>query len=555
MSDTPIGQMKDWFAQLSRERETWMPHWREVKDFVVPWRGRYLSGTSDSEVDDGGTKDKKIINPAATQALQILASGMQSGLTSKARPWFALANSDPGLNRYKPVQVWYGQVQDILYDVFARSNVYNALLHTYLEMGGFGAGALGLFMHPLKVLYARPFTVGTYYISLNYRLEVDAFFSVDYRTSRQMVQDYGIEAVSQRVKDAYDRKDFTARFKVINAIIADRAKIKIAPKPDRPIVSVHFESDATEADGKNGFLRVSGYDSFPVMTPRWDCTDSDSYGYSPTRSQIANIKMLQRMETDCLKGVGKVANPPVKAPAELARQGVNAAAGGINFVSNAESLTPLYQVAPDVKSLQFKIDRVIADIKEGYYNNLFLAILSGDTGTMTAREVVERHDEKLLMLGPVLERVHYELLDPLIDRAFALCNEAGLIPPPPVELKASATVVEYTSILSQAQKAVGVGRTEQFAGFLGSISALYPEARNILDVYAAADNYAKSIGVPPQITRSKEAYDAIAKAEAQRLQMAQNAQIGGNLAKSAALMSDVDPGSLQSTLTMLGGGQ
>jgi hypothetical protein len=261
------------------------------------------------------------------------------------------------------------------------------------------------------------------------------------------------------------------------------------------------------------------------------------------------------METDCLKGVGKVANPPVKAPAELARQGVNAAAGGINFVSNSESLTPLYQVAPDVKSLQFKIDRVIADIKEGYYNNLFLAILSGDTGTMTAREVVERHDEKLLMLGPVLERVHYELLDPLIDRAFALCNEAGLIPPPPVELSKSATVVEYTSILSQAQKAVGVGRTEQFAGFLGSISALYPEAKNILDVYAAADNYAKSIGVPPQITRSKETYDAIAKAEAQRLQMAQNAQIGGNLAKSAALMSDVDPGSLQSTLTMLGGGQ
>ena len=47
----------------------------------------------------------------------------------------------------------------------------------------------------------------------------------------------------------------------------------------------------------------------------------------------------------------------------------------------------------------------------------------------SATEIVERREEKMVMLGPVLERLHDELLDPLIGRVFQIIARAGQIPP------------------------------------------------------------------------------------------------------------------------------
>lgn len=54
---------------------------------------------------------------------------------------------------------------------------------------------------------------------------------------------------------------------------------------------------------------------------------------------------------------------------------------------------------------------------------------------MTATAVAELHEEKLLMLGPVLSRFNNEVLRPLIDRTFDILNEEGLIPPAPEEIQ------------------------------------------------------------------------------------------------------------------------
>jgi hypothetical protein len=50
---------------------------------------------------------------------------------------------------------------------------------------------------------------------------------------------------------------------------------------------------------------------------------------------------------------------------------------------------------------------------------------------MTATEVAERHEEKLLMLGPVIERLNNELLYPLVETTFTHMVEGGAIPPAP----------------------------------------------------------------------------------------------------------------------------
>ena len=153
------------------------------------------------------------------------------------------------------------------------------------------------------------------------------------------------------------------------------------------------------------------------------------------------------------------------------------------------------------------------------------------------------------MLGPVLERIHYELLDPLIGRTFQLAWEAGMIPQPPADLDLANTQIEYVSILSQAQKAVGVSRIEQSVQFLGSMVSVYPELRHALDPRKTYMEYNNMIGVRSEIFASDEGYRKAVAAEKQQQAQAQGLAAGESLATSAKLMSDVDPANIQQLLT------
>ncbi len=72
----------------------------------------------------------------------------------------------------------------------------------------------------------------------------------------------------------------------------------------------------------------------------------------------------------------------------------------------------------------------------------------------TATEVAERRDEKLVMLGPVLERLHDDLLEPLIGRVFQIMARVGQIPPPPSPmLDGMRLQPEYVSPMAALQAA------------------------------------------------------------------------------------------------------
>ena len=57
-----------------------------------------------------------------------------------------------------------------------------------------------------------------------------------------------------------------------------------------------------------------------------------------------------------------------------------------------------------------------------FFADLFLMLARTDNvQPITAAEVAARQEEKLIALGPVLERTNDELLDPMVDRMFARC--------------------------------------------------------------------------------------------------------------------------------------
>ena len=551
MAESPLSRVRNHFKQLKKDRLSYEPYWRDVRDLIVPQRGRGLDARDDE--NNGQKYDSKRVNSTASRALGILASGMQSGLTSKARQWFLLANPDPDLNRYLPVRQWYDKVQEILEGIFRRSNCYTAFLHTYTEMAAFGQGAMEVLFHPDKALYCRPRTVGSYYMSTDQWGEVDTYFITEKMTVRQIVLAYGKDNLPQRIKNLWDNGKYEDRFEVVNAFLKHPEDYGVTIGEQYSIASVHYLADAEDRDG---FLRKSGFRSWPVMTPRWDVVGGDVYGWAPVRDVISDVRMLQRMESDALKGVAKSVNPPWRIPPELDRKGLNTQPGGLNVVSamGDQAVAPLFTQQMNIQQLQMKINAVEQNIKEGLYNSLFLALLTQDNPQMTAREVAERHEEKLLMLGPVLERIHYEMLDPMIDRAFLIASEAGLIPPAPPELEGAPTQIEYVSILSQAQKAVGVNRIEQTAAFLGNMAAVYPELRHALDPYRALREYAQMIGAPGVMLRDEEEYQKSVSAEQQAQQQAQQVAVGGEMANAAKVLGDTDLANVQELLAgSLGG--
>ena len=153
---------------------------------------------------------------------------------------------------------------------------------------------------------------------------------------------------------------------------------------------------------------------------------------------------------------------------------------------------------------------------------------------ITAREIDERRDEKLLALGPVLEQLNQDLLDPLIDNTFTIMMQRGLLPEPPEEIQGVDLKVEYLSIMAQAQKLIGISTVERFAGFVTGMAQINPEILDKVDFDQMTDVYGEMVSIAPGIIRSDEKVEEIRGARAQQQQQAQQAammQAGAGVAK------------------------
>jgi len=140
------------------------------------------------------------------------------------------------------------------------------------------------------------------------------------------------------------------------------------------------------------------------------------------------------------------------------------------------------------------IREVQTRIREIFHNDLFRMISQLET-VRSATEIDARREEKLVLLGSVLERFDNEALDPAINRIFNIMARAGLLPEAPPELANVDIEIEYVSILSAAQRAVGVIPTERFLGLVGNLAAIRPEVMDIPNFDLLLRDYARDIGV------------------------------------------------------------
>lgn len=537
---------------MKSERSSFIPEYRELSDYHLAHRGRFLT----SDRNKGHKRNTRQVNNTSRLSVRTLASGMMAGITSPARPWFKLGAPDPSMNEISSVKTWLHVVQSTMNRVFASSNTYNALHTLYAELGVFGTAAMGVFNDFENVIWCKPYTVGSYMIAADGKNNVDTFYREYDATVGECVKQFGYDQCSKSVQQMWDSGNTEAWVTLVHAVEPNDDRDHTSPLArDKKVRSVYYEQKNagnravsnrdTGSGGPSDFLRRSGFDEFPILVPRWDIAGEDIYATScPGMDALGDTKALQLGEKRAYQALDKIVSPPLQGDANLRNMVAKSGLGPNEIIwtdQNSKGLTSIYgNYRPDLGAMEAKNQQAEMRIKRAFYEDLFLMLSNSDRRQITAREVAEKQEEKLLMLGPVLERLNTELLDPLIDRTFSILQVAGVLPVPPPELQDQELGVEYVSILAQAQRMVSVGGIERLTGFTSQIAAIWPEARHKIDAMQVVDEYAESMGVNPRIVQADDAANAALAAEQQQVQASQSMALAGEMAQTAKTASEAD---------------
>jgi hypothetical protein len=518
------------WGALKSERATWWAHWQEISTYLLPRSGRFYV----TDRDKGWRRHNTIYDNTGTRALRVLGAGMMAGATSPARPWFRLGTADPELNAYQPVKIWLADVTTRMQSVFARSNTYRTLHQMYEELGAFGTASSIVLPDYQNIIHHYPVTVGEFAIAQDYQGKVCTIYREFEKTVGEIVKEYGYNKCSTTVRNMYDRGSLDQWIRLIQAI---------EPRADRDIrkkdaLNMAWGSYTFEVGGNpKDFLRESGFRDFPALVPRWATAGGDIYGNSPGMEVLGDVKQLQHEQLRKAQVIDYQTKPPLQVPTAMKNRDVESLPGGISFYDGQTAgIKTAFEVNLNLQHLLGDIQDVRERVRGGFYADLFLMLANATDTRMTATEVAERHEEKLLMLGPVMERLHNELLDPLIDMTFQRMLEAGAIPPPPQELQGMELSVEFVSMLAQAQRAIGTNSVDRYVANLGAVASFKPEVLDKFDADKWADSYADMLGVDPNLIVGTDQVAVVrqarAKMDAQRAQMEQVKQmseVGRNL--------------------------
>lgn len=532
-------------GQLMIERSSFLTHWQDIDLYLAPRRARFYT----TDVDRGYRRNQFIINSTATHAWGTLRSGMMSGFTSPSRPWFRMSAQDPDLAKFEPVKEWLYDVTWRMHDIFLRSNVYNILPTVYGDMSGFGTGCMMVMEDFDNTIHCYEFPLGSYYLFNNDKLRVNGFMR-DFRLSvRQIVEKFVWDAeknafdwscCSSIVKNLWDAGTTEVWIELVQ-YVGPNAQYK----PDslrsehKKYISVYYErgtptggySSATIDTTKT--LRVRGYDRFRVLAPRWEVAGEDVYGtMCPGMESLGDNKSLQTYERRSAQALEKSINPAMVAPASMRTQKASTVPGDITWMTDPNGeFKPAYQINPNFQQYNIATQAIEQRLKKSFHEDLWLVISNLDKGNVTAEQVRALQNEKLQEIGPVVDRLNMDLLDPLVEITFEIGLKQGLFPPPPKELAKQPMKVEYTSIIAQAQKALSAGGIEQFTGYALRLKEANPEDPSILDKVnfdEAIDHYGDALTLPPGLVRDddevKKMRDQRAQAQAKQQQLAQAEQ-------------------------------
>lgn len=574
--------VRRWGA-LDTEYSTWLTRHEEVMRYIQPYRGRFQL---DEQRSGGRRKDRHLVNDTASDASKKLTAALVTGISSPARRFWRMKAAHASLADNQEVKQYCRDWEDVLFDIWARSNIYKLLPQLYADLAGPGTCVGFLEEDDETVIRGIHAPVGSYRLACDNRGEVDTVFHRFAYTVAQIVQAFcmkpGSRAVvdaealakkcSIRVQTAWKEKKFddwvTLLHVVEPRVVRQYGKID---KKNKPWASCWLEWSGPTTTGQatggmpEELLREDGFDEQSFVAGRWDVVGEDAYGSdSPGLLSIGDVKSLQALETTSANFLAAGLDPALSLPKDLSSASL--VPGTRNRLpansGPADEVKPTY--VPDREWMEETRGEKAAferRITRAHYADLILLISNDQSAEKaTAEEIRAKKDERLLQLGGLFQRVSDELLTKMVNRTYAIAQRRGLGPKPPdILIKAALaghkTVdIEYDNILSAAQKAIGIGAVQQWAGSLVQMASGMQSAEPLdsLNVREIATTTADMLGIPPQLVATDEQVQQRQQQRAQAQQAAQQQEALKTAAPAAKAASQIDPEQLRQVLQQFG---
>ena len=519
--------------QLIEKRHTYEKRWKAIRDYQLSYVGAF-DGVDD-ETNGGNRKDTNVWHNCAWDSNQIFAAGVMGGLTPPSRKWFRLDFANTELKDNSDLGKILDERIDILADVLEKSNFYTAVHSCYLELA-FGQAPLGIFPDHQYGVHFVPYPIGSYAMENGPDGTVQTFCRHYKMSAAQLVDKFGVENVPENIRNEVTngpgiKADHTVIWYVGTNRHHDPQKLGSF---HLPYLSVYYLKGSTEDE----YLHVGGFHEWPVPVARYLVTGNESYGKGPGWFAEGDAKILHLLEKDKLTMVELSVKPPVVADDSLGIKGINLVPGGKTFVQQKDAITPLFQVQGNLDHLREVVTDVTTRIKRAYSADLFM-MLDQQEKSMTAREVLERTQEKMNILGPVVQRMQFEFLGRIIERVYNILDRAHMFPEPEDEemaeiLRDQELKIEYISPLAQAQKMSGLVNIEQGVAFLAQIAQFNQDILDKMNWNETINRYFDMLGAPAAIKRTDDEYEAIQQQKQEMMQKQQQMQEAAAMAQMAA---------------------
>jgi hypothetical protein len=545
---------------MTNWRLSWWRHWALLAENILPRRYHWL--VTPNTMTRGFPINQNIVDPTGSLAMRICASGLKEGLTSPSRPWFKLKANVPGFIPDQEAQLWFDAVEEIVYSVMSESNFYDSLTQLFEDLTTFGTSPMIIYEDEKDTIRCHVPCAGEYYLGVSNTNRVESFYRKFVMTTLQIVQMFGLENCPGAIQEQWRSKaaSLDTEMIVCHSIEPNFALLDGAGNPLQPMSDSHFPfrevywvwGQSTERP-----LSVRGFYEEPFICPRWAVTSNDPYGRSPGMDTLPDIMQLQLESKRKAEAIEKHVRPPLLASVELKNEPSSALPGHVTYVANLgpqAGMRPVYEVNPQLQWMVADIKEIQERIKAGFFNHIFL-LHSDTTKEQTAYEVQKRDQEKMAILGPVIDRFQNEGASPAIRRIIGILRRRKMLPPQPDSLRGLPIGLQYISMLSMAQKAAATTSIERVLATAGNIVAVDPEIMDNLDLDETIREYAELVNAPHKIMRDRKA--TMAKREERRQQQATMAQtqqaaaMGAQAAQTAKVMSDTPVGGASSALDMM----
>ena len=518
------------YERLEGQRQNWETHWQEVADYMQPRKADVTKKRA-----RGDKRMEQIFDSSPIQAVELLAASLHGMLTNPSTPWFTLRFKDEDIDNEDEAKLWLEASTDAMYTAFNRSNFQQEIFELYHDLITFGTAAMFIEEDDDDIIKFSTRHINEVFIAENDKGRIDTIYRRFNISARAAIQKFG-DAVSSDVQGKAKKNPYD-EVEILHAVYPrSEFNPNKKDKANMPFESVYMEY-------KNGNeLSVGGFKEFPFVVPRYLKASNEIYGRSPAMTALPDVKMLNEMCKTTIKAAQKQVDPPLLVPDDGFLLPVRTVPGGLNFYRSGtrDRIEPLNIGANNPLGLNMEEQRRDSIRAVFYVNQLMMQ----QGPQMTATEVIQRNEEKMRLLGPVLGRLQSELLKPLIDRVFAILLRNNMLPPAPEFLSGRDIEIEYVSPLAKAQKSSELQSIMRAIEILGSLANVAP----VFD-YVNFDNLVKHladiVGMPQKLLKSQNQVSAErqqAQQQQQEMQQMQQlqqvAKAGGDIAPLAKALPD-----------------